>query len=177
MHFSACRRRRTRRRSLTAKAERSSTCDSRHSQAMATAEQYGWWGAPRDSDARLWLVHDASVIPPSGPSVSLRLFDGEPYKASKWTDDEIRARLQLQAAEANLFATEEAGRLVWVSSSTTSDTSLMGGHYTGRRVASKTKSRRIQRVAITPANGMPGPAALQPQHSSQIYDEHATPRY
>ena len=43
-------------------------------EAEAPADQYGWWGAPGNSDARLWLVHDASVIPPSGPSVSLRLF-------------------------------------------------------------------------------------------------------
>ena len=135
-------------------------------EAEAPAERYGWWGAPGNSNAKLWLVHDASVIPSSGPSVSLRLFDGEPDKASKWTDDEIRACLELQAAEAKLFATGEAGRLVWVYIFNNERHFAHG--WTLYWATGRVEDSTLKQVAITQANGNPGPAALQPQHRSLI---------
>ena len=83
-------------------------------EAEAPAEHNGWWGAPGDSDAELWLVHDASVIPSSGPSVSLRLFNGTPDPASKWTDEELRTHLHDQAAETKRAVATGGNRLVWV---------------------------------------------------------------
>ena len=135
-------------------------------EAVAPAEQYGWWGAPGDSDAALWLVHDASVIPPSGPSVSLHLFNGQPDPASARTDDEMRTLLLCQDAEANLGLAGGTGRLVWVYIFNNERHFAHG--WTLYWATGSVEDTSLQRVAILQSNGSPGPLALQPQHRGQI---------